>query len=106
VTRPPEVAQAIEGLTRSLALDYGPAGLRVNAIAPGFTRTTLVQEWLERQPDPAAAECRVAERHPLGRIAEPSEIAHRVVFVLSSISAAFTGTVVHADCGLSARFAT
>jgi NAD(P)-dependent dehydrogenase (short-subunit alcohol dehydrogenase family) len=96
---------AVEGLTRSLALDYGPAGLRVNAIAPGFTRTTLVQEWLELQPDPAEAERRVAESHPLGRIAEPSEIAHGVVFLLSSISAAFTGTVVHADCGLSARFA-
>jgi NAD(P)-dependent dehydrogenase (short-subunit alcohol dehydrogenase family) len=97
---------AVEGLTRSLALDYGPAGLRVNAIAPGFTRTALVQEWLERQPDPAETERRVAERHALGRIAEPSEIAHGVVFLLSTISGAFTGTVVHADCGLSARFAT
>jgi hypothetical protein len=42
----------------------------------------------------------VAERHALGRIAEPAEIAHGIVF------GAFTGTVLHTDCGLSARFAT
>jgi NAD(P)-dependent dehydrogenase (short-subunit alcohol dehydrogenase family) len=97
---------AVEGLTRSLALDYGGRGLRVNAIAPGFVRTHLVREWLERQPDPAEAERRVLASHPLGRIAEPHEIAACIVFLLSPMAAAMTGTVLHVDCGLTARFAT
>jgi NAD(P)-dependent dehydrogenase (short-subunit alcohol dehydrogenase family) len=97
---------AVEGLTRSLALDYGGQGLRVNAIAPGFVRTHLVQEWLERQPDPEEAERQVVTSHPLGRIAEPEEIAACIVFLLSPMAAAMTGTVLHADCGLTARFAT
>jgi NAD(P)-dependent dehydrogenase (short-subunit alcohol dehydrogenase family) len=97
---------AVEGLTRSLALDYGGHGLRVNAIAPGFVRTHLVREWLERQPDPAEAERQVVASHPLGRIAEPEEIAACIVFLLSPMAAAMTGTVLHVDCGLTARFAT
>jgi NAD(P)-dependent dehydrogenase (short-subunit alcohol dehydrogenase family) len=97
---------AVEGLTRSLALDYGGQGLRVNAIAPGFVRTHLVEEWLRRQPDPSAAEQRVVASQPLGRIAEPEEIAACVVFLLSPMAAAVTGAVLRVDCGLTARFAT
>jgi NAD(P)-dependent dehydrogenase (short-subunit alcohol dehydrogenase family) len=97
---------AVEGLTRSLALDYGAEGLRVNAIAPGFVRTQLVQEWLDRQPDPHEAERRVLASHPLGRIAEPSEIAECVAFLLSPMASAMTGAVLRVDCGLTARFTT
>lgn len=97
---------AVEGLTRSLALDYGTQGLRVNAIAPGFVRTRLVQEWLEHQPDPVQAEREVLASHPLGRIAEPEEIAECIVFLLSPMASAMTGAVLRVDCGLTARFAT
>ena len=44
------------GLTRSLALDYAPLNIRVNAVLPGWTRTRLVEDWFRMQPDPAAAE--------------------------------------------------
>ncbi len=96
----------LEGLTRSLALDYGPANIRVNAVAPGFTRTHLVEEWLGQQPDPAAAERAVLAQHPLGRIAEPAEVAAVVAFLASDLASAITGAVVAVDCGHSIRFAS
>jgi NAD(P)-dependent dehydrogenase (short-subunit alcohol dehydrogenase family) len=96
----------VEGLTRSLALDYGPYNVRVNAVAPGFTRTHLVEEWLAQQPDPRAAEQAVLAQHPLGRMAEPAEVAAVVVFLASDLASAVTGAVVSVDCGLSARFAS
>lgn len=94
------------GLTRGLALDCGPFGIRVNAILPGFTRTRLVEEWFSEQPDPAAARRGVLAAHPMGRIAEPSEIANIVAFVASDEAFAITGASIDADCGLGIRFAT
>ncbi|HXH06672.1 MAG TPA: SDR family oxidoreductase, partial [Vicinamibacterales bacterium] len=94
------------GLTRSLALDYAPYNIRVNAVLPGWTRTRLVEEWFARQPDPAAAERHVLEVHPLGRIAAPAEIANVVAFVASDEASAVTGAALAVDCGLGARFAT
>jgi NAD(P)-dependent dehydrogenase (short-subunit alcohol dehydrogenase family) len=96
----------VVGLTRSLALDYAPAGIRVNAVLPGWTRTHLVEEWFALQPDPRAAEASVLAAHPLRRIAEPSEIANLVAFVASDEASAITGASLAADCGLGVRFAT
>jgi len=96
----------IVGLTRSLALDYAPLGIRVNAVLPGWTRTRLVEEWFEMQPDPAAAERRVLDAHPLGRIATPAEIANLVAFVASDEASAITGAALAIDCGLGVQFAT
>lgn len=96
----------LEGLTRSLACDCGPHNVRVNAVAPGFTRTYLVEEWLNRQPDPAAAERVVLSQHPLGRMAEPADVAAVVAFLASDLARAVTGAVVSVDCGHSIRFAS
>ena len=96
----------LEGLTRSLALDYAPAGVRVNAVAPGYTDTRLVQEWLDLQDDPAAALESVLAKIPLGRIAHPREIGGAVVFLLSDQASAITGATLAVDCGIGARFAT
>lgn len=94
------------GLTRSLALDYAAAGIRVNAVLPGWTRTRLVEEWIAQQPDPAAAEAHVLDAHPMKRIATPAEVANLVVFVASDEASAITGASLAVDCGLGARFAT
>ena len=94
------------GLTRSLALEYGPSGIRVNAVLPGYTRTRLVEEYFSKQPDPAAAERRTLEFHPLRRIATPEEIANLVAFVASDEASAITGASLAADCGLGIMFAT
>ena len=94
------------GLTRSLALDYAPANIRVNAVLPGWTRTRLVEEWFRRQPDPAEAERKVLAVHPLGRLATPMEVANLVAFVASDEASAITGAALAVDGGLGARFAT
>ncbi len=94
------------GLTRSLALEYGPAGIRVNAVLPGYTRTRLVEEWLRTQPDPAEMERRVIALQPLRRMAAPAEIANLVAFVASDEASAITGASLAADCGLGIMFAT
>ena len=97
---------AMVGMTRSLALDWAPKNIRVNAVCPGWVRTGLVQEWFDQQPDPEAAEASVLQVHPLGRIGRPEEIANLVAFVASDESSFMTGAELYVDGGLSARFAT
>jgi NAD(P)-dependent dehydrogenase (short-subunit alcohol dehydrogenase family) len=97
---------AMVGLTRSLALDYAPFGIRVNAVLPGWTRTRQVEDWFRRQPDPAAAERHVNEVHPLRRIAAPAEVANLISFVASDEASAITGASLAVDCGLGIQFPT
>ncbi len=80
--------------------------MRVNAVAPAYTNTRLVQEWLDLQGDPAAALESVLANIPLGRMADPREIGDAVVFLLSDKAAAITGETLAVDCGVGARFVT
>ena len=96
----------IVGLTRSLALDCAPLGIRVNAVSPGWTRTHLVEEWFSLQADPAAAEASIMNVHPMKRIATPMEVANLVAFVASDEASAMTGASLAVDCGLGVQFAT
>lgn len=97
---------AIEGMTRVLAVEWAEVGIRVNAVAPGYTDTHLVREWLDLQANPEAARESVLAQIPLGRIADPTEIANAVVFLLSDRASAITGATLAVDCGLGVRFAT
>jgi NAD(P)-dependent dehydrogenase (short-subunit alcohol dehydrogenase family) len=91
------------GLTRSLALDYGPHGIRVNIVAPGFVRTRLVQASIDRAQDRAAAERAMVAGVALGRIAHPREIAAVVRFLASDEASYVTGASLLVDGGLTAR---
>jgi NAD(P)-dependent dehydrogenase (short-subunit alcohol dehydrogenase family) len=85
----------ITALTRSLAVAWGPDGIRVNAVAPGWIRTPLTQDL---HTDPAAAE-RIVARTPLGRWGEPSDIVGVVEFLASPASRFITGSVIPVDGG-------
>ncbi len=91
------------GLTRSLALELGPHGIRVNALSPGYTETFLVQEFFAQNPPELRQQ--VLDVHPLGRMAQPGEIANCAAFLLSDEASFVTGANWRADGGLSARFA-
>ena len=91
------------GLTRSLALDYGPRGVRVNCVCPGFTRTRLVSEALDLAPDRVAAERAMVEAVALRRIAAPDEVADAIEYMLSDRASYVTGTALLVDGGLTAR---
>jgi NAD(P)-dependent dehydrogenase (short-subunit alcohol dehydrogenase family) len=92
------------GLTRSLALEVADRGVRVNAVSPGYTRTSIMQDYLDRSSDPEL-ERRILDVHPLGRIATPQEIAEVVCFLASDKASFVTAAEWRVDGGLGARFA-
>lgn len=94
---------AVEGLTRALAVDYGPAGIRVNAVALGSIATARYEEYLRQQDRAGAArtERLMARLHPLGRPGLPQEAAAVIAGLLSAEASFLTGTVVPVDGGRS-----
>lgn len=91
------------GLTRSMALDYGEHRIRVNAVCPGFIRTRLVQDSIDLNPDPAAAEAAMLRGVALQRMAEASEVAAAIAFFAGDDASYITGTTLMVDGGLTAR---
>jgi NAD(P)-dependent dehydrogenase (short-subunit alcohol dehydrogenase family) len=89
----------ILSLTRSLAVRYGPFGVRVNAIAPGTLRTPAWEQ--RRQKDPDIFE-RIARWYPLGRIGDPEDVAGAALFLASDEAAWISGAVLPVDGGLTA----
>jgi NAD(P)-dependent dehydrogenase (short-subunit alcohol dehydrogenase family) len=94
---------AVEGLTRALAVDYGPQGVRVNAVALGSI-TTERYEVLLGQQEAAEAE-RIEEEmrllHPVGRMGRPEEVAAAVTYLLSDDASFINGAIMPVDGGRS-----
>ena len=89
----------VVGMTRAMAMEWARQGLRVNAVAPGYVATALVAELAGKGAIDGAA---IARRTPLGRMAEPAEIAQAIVFLLSPVASYITGAVLPVDGGWSA----
>lgn len=95
---------AVEALTRSVAVTYGPYGIRANAVAPGPVRTPHLDAFIAAADDPSRAERELASGPPLQRLGEGIEIAAMVTFLLSDESSYVSGQVIAVDGGWSARF--
>jgi L-fucose dehydrogenase len=88
------------GLTREWAAALAPFGVRVNAVLPAEVMTPLYRQWLQSQPDPAAALAAISARIPLGqRMTTDVEVADLVLFLLSDRSSHTTGQWLHPDGG-------
>jgi len=87
------------GLTKALALDLAPDGVRVNAVCPAGVMTPLMQQWADTEYDPAAALAMVDSWHPLGRMATIDEIGEVCAFLASGEAAFITGQAICPDGG-------
>jgi NAD(P)-dependent dehydrogenase (short-subunit alcohol dehydrogenase family) len=93
---------ALLALTRTAAIEWARQGVRVNAVAPGLTRTQLVRTWIDGQPDPAAFEKQLMSTIPQGRMAQPEEVASAILFLASDESRHITGISLAVDGGYTA----
>jgi len=97
---------ALNALTRAMALDHAPAGIRVNAVLPGTVDTPMVRSSAELFRADRSTDAIVADwgrMHPLGRVADAVEAARVIAFLLSSEASFITGAMVSVDGGLLAQ---
>lgn len=90
----------ILGLTKTAALEYGTAGIRVNAVCPSAVKTPMMEQIIASMPDLAA---NMNENHPVGRIGETEEIAESILWLCSDASSFVTGHAMAVDGGFLAK---
>jgi NAD(P)-dependent dehydrogenase (short-subunit alcohol dehydrogenase family) len=90
---------ALVGLTRSMAVDLGPR-IRVNAICPAAVKTSMLLDGFKGKEDCLAE---LSNKHPIGRLADPEEIAQATLFLVSRMSSFMTGEILRVSGGISGR---
>ena len=93
----------VHGLTRALAVDLGPQGIRCNAVAPGWIDTDLNRGYVDKHPDRDRAVVELASLHPVGRIGDPADVAATVLWLATADAGFVTGQVVTVDGGRMTR---
>jgi len=86
-------------MTKQMALDLGPKGIRVNCVVPGYIRTDMFDQ--SHTPE---RKQKIIDLHPLGRVGVPEEIARVVTFLASDAASFITAASVVVDGGLTAQF--
>lgn len=89
-------------LTKCLALDGAPHGVRANCVCPGFTETPMLERFLSEQDDPEAVRAYATGLHPAGRLGTPRDVADAFVYLASDEAAWVTGVALPVDGGLLA----
>ena len=92
----------VVAMTRAMAIELAPGGVRVIALCPGTMDTDLMRECAAASPDPAAYYSAFANYHPLGRLAAPEEVADFVLCLASPAASFMTGAAIALDGGSSA----
>jgi len=93
----------LHSLTRAMAVDLGKDNIRVNAIAPGWIRTALSDDYINAQQDPKTAWEDLYQMHPAGRIGEPEDVGKLAVYLASDDSTFVTGQVIVIDGGRTSK---
>ncbi|MEL6479143.1 MAG: SDR family oxidoreductase [Pseudomonadota bacterium] len=93
----------LHGLTRAVAVDHGPQGIRCNAVAPGWIDTELNQAFIASQPRPATFHARLGTIHPIGRTGTAQEVASLICWLASPEAAFVTGQIFTVDGGRMAK---
>lgn len=94
---------AIASFTKTMAVDHAAQGIRVNALMPGVIDTPMPARSLKRYDDPDAMRAYWKQRHPMGRIGQPEEVARAALFLASDDSSFVTGTLLFVDGGWTAH---
>ncbi|MHB9036705.1 MAG: SDR family NAD(P)-dependent oxidoreductase [Armatimonadota bacterium] len=88
-------------MSKGMAIDFAPDGIRVNVICPGWIQTPLVEDWFSQQKDPDAARKYIYGQHPLGRIGTIDECGKAAVYLGSDDAAFVTGITLNIDGGIT-----